>query len=682
LQRREVGDRVAQGPGPEQQQQRDVAAPQTSSPASAGGVSSSAGTVLHVQRVAGNRAASAFVQARLVVGHATDPSEFEADAIADAVVRGLRDASSGDEEGGDAGAGVVRRRSGGNDPLGGLPVDTDTTRDIESARSGGRSLPAGVRRSMEDGFGSDFASVRIHDDRGADSLNRRLQAKAFTTGADIFFRAGEFEPQTDQGQHLLAHELAHVVQQSAAPAAVSRVVQREEEDEKRDRLEQEITKKEKKRDRTDTAAIKKERQLAQKYGKRIGPADSEVDMGELDKTTGKTEGKGKAKVNPHFSMKMLNKIEQMLDLLPEAHVKGNASLLGLLNDEATMDGPASTYSFESEYIGLHKPVAMMPEWLYLALSPKYAVLRKQMDQMTIERYHPGGDYKGKEEGVGKYRKERDKRLGVDTKDRHIFGGVSNALCGSSLVEYTIVHEIGHSVDKQIGWEKHLSQEPMFGGWKTFKERGPILSVFIEAEDLKKDDLNRPRQFRNKRSLGAYLDYHWASEDLKELQAGTEELAATGDALAEKLANVVSRLQFAQAQPWTFDDGGGDKVDVDGRMYGLDYHGTWQSYLRKERDYAVSNYQFSEPGEWFGEAYAAFYGESEAARHRLSKAVQVWFDKTLGPPPSMKQDDDAPASLVDTEGGGAKLGTFDAESALASVKAVLAELADEFDATYL
>jgi hypothetical protein len=65
-------------------------------------------------------------------------------------------------------------------------------------------------------MGVDLGAVRVHHDRSADQLNRAVSAKAFTTGDDVFFSSGAYEPASKQGQHLLAHELAHTVQQSGA----------------------------------------------------------------------------------------------------------------------------------------------------------------------------------------------------------------------------------------------------------------------------------------------------------------------------------------------------------------------------------------------------------------------------------------------------------------------------------
>ena len=84
---------------------------------------------------------------------------------------------------------------------------------IQRARGGGQPLDSHVRARMESTFGIDFSKVRIHTGTRANQLNRILYARAFATGQDIFFRDGEYAPGTLKGRELLAHELAHVVQQ-------------------------------------------------------------------------------------------------------------------------------------------------------------------------------------------------------------------------------------------------------------------------------------------------------------------------------------------------------------------------------------------------------------------------------------------------------------------------------------
>jgi hypothetical protein len=87
-------------------------------------------------------------------------------------------------------------------------------RSIGQARGGGHGMDHTTRGRMESAFGADFSGVRIHTDSRADALSQSVSARAFTTGSDVFFRQGEYNPGTSSGRELLAHELTHVVQQS------------------------------------------------------------------------------------------------------------------------------------------------------------------------------------------------------------------------------------------------------------------------------------------------------------------------------------------------------------------------------------------------------------------------------------------------------------------------------------
>lgn len=85
---------------------------------------------------------------------------------------------------------------------------------IERKRGSGQGLESRVQAQMESAFDVDFSGVRVHTDSEADTLNQGLNARAFTIGQDIFFRQGEYSPDSSNGQKLLAHELTHVVQQT------------------------------------------------------------------------------------------------------------------------------------------------------------------------------------------------------------------------------------------------------------------------------------------------------------------------------------------------------------------------------------------------------------------------------------------------------------------------------------
>ena len=111
---------------------------------------------------------------------------------------------------------VAQRQVG----LEGGDVDPQVEQSIQQKQGGGQALPNSLRTSMEGAFGADFSGVRVHNDTEADSLNDSMQARAFTTGQDIYLRKGEYKPGSSTGQELLAHELTHVVQQN--PVAIER----------------------------------------------------------------------------------------------------------------------------------------------------------------------------------------------------------------------------------------------------------------------------------------------------------------------------------------------------------------------------------------------------------------------------------------------------------------------------
>lgn len=145
------------------------------------------------------------LQTKLRVGTPGDRWEREADRTAERV------ASSS----GAAGSLAISRVGPGS---GGAPV-ADAAEVEATLNRPGRSLDSRVRTRMEGAFGHDFGAVRVHTDRRAAASAAALDARAYTVGRQIVFGAGEYQPSTAGGRHLLAHELTHVVQQGAAPGA-------------------------------------------------------------------------------------------------------------------------------------------------------------------------------------------------------------------------------------------------------------------------------------------------------------------------------------------------------------------------------------------------------------------------------------------------------------------------------
>lgn len=105
---------------------------------------------------------------------------------------------------------MVQRK--GNGPK---AVDEDVAASVKAEKGKGQQLEEGIAAKAGETMGQDFSDVKIHTDAQADSLSRDIGAKAFTTGNDIFFKEGEYNPNSSEGQHLISHELTHVVQQGA-----------------------------------------------------------------------------------------------------------------------------------------------------------------------------------------------------------------------------------------------------------------------------------------------------------------------------------------------------------------------------------------------------------------------------------------------------------------------------------
>ena len=133
----------------------------------------------------------------LKVGAVNDPLEHDANRIADQVMQEK-----------------VQKQS--------TALDVGDRRAPESVskalRSPGQPLDTSSRGYFEPRFGHDFSRVRVHSDAGAAQSARDINARAYTVGNNIVFGAGRFAPGAAAGRQLLAHELAHVVQNTAARA--------------------------------------------------------------------------------------------------------------------------------------------------------------------------------------------------------------------------------------------------------------------------------------------------------------------------------------------------------------------------------------------------------------------------------------------------------------------------------
>ena len=111
---------------------------------------------------------------------------------------------------------ITQMRDGEGILPGGL-VHPDVEAAIAATSGSGNRLHTGVAEQVGGAYGQHLGDVHVHHDDHAAALSRAVSARAFTVGSDIFFGAGEYRPDSFGGRELLAHELAHVVQQQGAP---------------------------------------------------------------------------------------------------------------------------------------------------------------------------------------------------------------------------------------------------------------------------------------------------------------------------------------------------------------------------------------------------------------------------------------------------------------------------------
>ncbi|MCX2574532.1 eCIS core domain-containing protein [Pedobacter sandarakinus] len=192
-----------------------------------------------------SRPAAAIVQPKLKIGAVNDPQEQQADQVAERVMRmpqrsgftmagfdgtgskmnvqrkcnsckGNEEIARKEEEiQGIDQPGMVRAKGGPAFVAGGN-APSMVQSGIASTKGGGTSLPAHINNDFSGKMGADFSGVRIHDNMHAAKMTAHINARAFTVGNNIYFNSGEYNPHSQSGRFLLAHELTHTIQQGAS----------------------------------------------------------------------------------------------------------------------------------------------------------------------------------------------------------------------------------------------------------------------------------------------------------------------------------------------------------------------------------------------------------------------------------------------------------------------------------
>jgi Domain of unknown function (DUF4157) len=170
------------------------------------------------------------IQPKLTIGEPGDKYEQEADRVAQDVVQRINSPEIATRDDGEEkkiqrepAVPIYQRVTATTGTLPNLQADFET--ELNQARGGGEPLDKAFRAKIEPAMNADFSGVRVHTDSQADLLNQSIQAKAFTTGQDVFFQQGAYQPESQKGQELLAHELTHVIQQNGSTVQRSPQVQ-------------------------------------------------------------------------------------------------------------------------------------------------------------------------------------------------------------------------------------------------------------------------------------------------------------------------------------------------------------------------------------------------------------------------------------------------------------------------
>jgi hypothetical protein len=278
-----------------------------------------------------------------------------------------------------------------------------------------------------------------------------------------------------------------------------------------------------------------------------------------------------------WTRESLTRVWEVLAALPTSHVAGNTDLVSLVRIETTKrddhreaGGNAGTGGW---YCGTHNTVGM----------------------------HVGDDL--------------DRENNADDGD---------PLNGVTRFDKVVRHEIGHAVDAQLNFMSSRGSEEKFGGWEAHgNDWMTILDVAMAAFGCPAEDagsLVPPMEQIEEGLEKATLSRNW--------EHFTDEIFDTelmSHPLVEGLKSGI------EGSPWYAGHLG---MKIEDKIYVLSYRNNWHSFVAKTHAQKVSTYQFRAPGEWFAEAYAAYYDPASngegALLGRVNSAAKRDFDSTVHP----------------------------------------------------
>lgn len=607
---------------------------------------------------------------------------------------------------------LMQRRE---DPAAGSAADEAPAPDLvhQVLDSPGRPLDEATRAFMEPRFGRDFGAVRIHADDQAARSAQSVDARAYTVDHHVVFGHGAYEPASEAGRQLLAHELTHVVQQGAGAARAT--VQRDVIDDVRRKMSYRFT------DWAITDAEARDSlallgkippkklagelaRLGSKYVSRLLDNLPEADK-KGDAYRRVVEALGPAGVMPYATEQLdyglfdwaitdaeVSRVFHLFATLPAGqkesflgglHAAGRLTRLidnagaehlrrhiqpwvaslprgGLTTAQKAIlrdiveELPGSalallTLATETRFnvtVGRTTDPQRTPaDWDPSRLRQTYLTLDTLPDAHTAHNSQllrlgqfsqPATALDATRQAIvaGSYQGGLQE-LSVNREDVKPQPGSSAAPPVSNLPG-TLIHETGHAVDQQMGWSAGPEPaKPQRGGWKSYGRR------HVEcAHDMVEDSGGAIKTAlkANERSdvetqIGATLQRPNADtlEDnirrlpwFRALPAPTQKRVRADRALPA--------VGIGMKSPWFLATDGGEHLGA--HVYQRSYATDWVRYRHEARSRRVTAYQFRDPGEWFAEAYAAYYAPDKRGKGaKLADKdadTKRYFDATVDP----------------------------------------------------
>ena len=319
-------------------------------------------------------------------------------------------------------------------------------------------------------------------------------------------------------------------------------------------------------------------------------------------------------------------LRQMLNECPDSQLAVLKSIMAIRFDMkvggALTAGAAGETAIEWEPLGLRKMYKVLE-----ALPPAHVAQNAALVSM--------GRYQGS--GVSGYYWKNEAAIGYDVAglsntQTSETAGVKDPLHGVNRFDKVVRHEVGHAVDQQTNWSGTHAKEARFGGWTDYANSwSKAFNDMWAASTGGIKDLRKNRQAE----LAGIFKWVMANQAPDQLNTKITALAwwpRASQNTIDKITGdpIYKALRSAMRDPWYSHENGGEPID--GYIYQRSYTSPqWTRYQASARARKVSQYQFRAPGEWFAEAYAAYY-EPNRVKGALLQArdptAKKWFEDNI------------------------------------------------------